>query len=287
MNKRKRKFYLIYNQRFRNWEERLTMLSEAATERNIEPIALESESFDYSKLSELEAGPDDMFYNVTPFSHEIENILVSKKVKSFFTSPSIQNYIFSTHQLDLSLKAANIPIPKTILKGSNNKELLKNYVEYLNGFPLILKVTGGTLGVGVIKIESWESLVSTADMLSSKSIHFQLKQYIPNNGTIRAIVVGNQVVCSIIRLNPENDFRCSAPGKSSIIEAYSYSEELEKLAIEVSQAVKFEFVGIDIIQGNDGNFYVLEVNFPNDFSIPANFTGVNVAKFVVNHLNEK
>ena len=287
MKKRIAKFFLIYNRRFRNWKERLTMLSEAAIEQNIEPITLESESFDYSKLNELETGPGDMFYNVTPFSHEIENILISKEVKSFFISPNIQNYIFSTHQLDLSLISANIPVPKTILKGSNNKELLEKYVDYLGGFPLILKVTGGSLGVGVIKIESWENLVSTADMLSSKDIHFQLKRYIPNKGTIRAIVVGNRVVCSIIRLNPENDFRCSSPGKSSIIEPYTCSEELEKLAIKVSRAVKFEFVGIDFIQGNDGNFYVLEVNFPNDFSIPANFTGVNVAKFVVNHLNEK
>ncbi|TBW28246.1 RimK family alpha-L-glutamate ligase [Gramella sp. KN1008] len=263
------------------------MLSDAAVEQNIEPVKLESEYFDYSKLDELEAGPGDMFYNVTPFSHEIENILISKEIKSFFINPNIQNYIFSTHQLDLSLISANIPVPKTILKGSNKRELLQNYVDYLGGFPLILKVTGGTLGVGVIKVESWENLISTADMLSSKSIHFQLKQYIPNNGTIRAIVVGDKVVCSIIRLNPENDFRCSAPGKSSIIEIYNCSEELEKLAIKVSQAVKFEFVGIDFIQDIDGKYYVLEVNFPNDFSIPANFTGVNVAKYVVNHLNEK
>lgn len=279
--------FLAYNKQFRNWQKRIEMLSDAAHSLSITPVLIDAEAFDYSNLGRYKIGDKDMFYNVTPFSHEVENFFVSKKAKTFFTSPSPTNYLFSTHQLDLPLINAGIPVPKTILKGTNKRDLLKKYCNYVGGFPLILKITGGTLGIGVIKIESWENLISTADMLNAKGIHFQLKEYIENKGTIRTVVIGNRVICNIIRLNPTNDFRCSSPEISSRIVEYTASDKLKKLAVKVSKAVNYEFIGIDFIKDEHGNYLVLEVNFPNDFSIPAEHTKVDIAKEAILHLNGK
>ena len=124
-------------------------------------------------------------------------------------------------------------------------------------------------------------------MLFAKNIHFQLKEYIPNIGTVRIIVVGENEVCSIIRMNKENDFRCSAPNSKSTINSYSCNESIIELAVKTAKAVNFEFVGIDVIEDKEGNPYVLEVNYPNDFTIPANFTKVNVAESIVTFLYEK
>ena len=228
-----------------------------------------------------------MFYNVTPFSHEIENIFIHKGLTSFFIEPYKIHFLFSTHQLDLSIINSGVPVPRTILKGTNKRELLEKYVNHLSGFPLILKATGGTLGLGVIKVESWENLISIADLLVAQKIHFQLKEYIKNKGTIRAIVLGDRVICSMIRINPPDDFRCSSPDRNSIQKAYPIIGTVEGIAVKATKAVNFEFTGVDLVEGEDGRFYVLEINYPNDFTIPANFSGIDVAGKMVKHLYEK
>ena len=157
----------------------------------------------------------------------------------------------------------------------------------MGGFPIILKATGGTLGVGVVKVESWDSLISTADLLMAREINFLLKEYIQNKGTIRAIVLGDEVICSIIRLNPENDFRCSSPSTKSILQPFKCSKELEETAVKATIAANYDFAGVDIVQGKSGKHYVLEVNYPNDFTIPANLTGIDVADRMVQYLLNK
>ena len=122
------KLFLIYRKSFRNTQERLDSLSSAAIRKNITPVFIDSEEFDFSEWQQIEDTRRNLFYNVTPFSHEIENIFIHKGLTSLFRSPNKINYLFSTHQFDLSLMSAGIPVPKTILKGTNHRNLLKNYV---------------------------------------------------------------------------------------------------------------------------------------------------------------
>ena len=77
------------------------MLSSASEKLGINVILVNSEEFDFTKWEEIPAIKSDMFYNVTPFSHEIENIFIHKGLTSFFIEPNKINHMFSTHQLDL------------------------------------------------------------------------------------------------------------------------------------------------------------------------------------------
>lgn len=184
--KRKQNLYLIYNKNFRDWNERLNMLSSASEKLGINVVLINSEAFDFSKWEKLPAEASDMFYNVTPFSHEIENIFIHKGLTSFFIEPNKINHLFSTHQFDLSLINKGIPVPKTIFKGTNDRRLLEKYVDYLGGFPLILKVTGGTTGIGVLKIDSWEGLVSTCDLLNQQNVPLSIERVYNQRGYLQS-----------------------------------------------------------------------------------------------------
>ncbi|KKQ44614.1 MAG: hypothetical protein US63_C0025G0019, partial [Candidatus Moranbacteria bacterium GW2011_GWC2_37_8] len=52
-------------------------------------------------------------------------------------------------------KANDITMPKTLNLFSRDRDLLQKYVEFLGGFPIIIKSLGGSHGVGVMKIDSF------------------------------------------------------------------------------------------------------------------------------------
>ncbi|MAD96990.1 MAG: hypothetical protein CMB99_06645 [Flavobacteriaceae bacterium] len=285
--KKEKRLFLSYAKDYRNWQARLDAISVAAKKLGIQVIILEESQFDYSTWLDMDITSDDMYYNVTPLNHEIENIFIEKGATTMFQHPNSRNHIFSSHQFDIALINANIPTPKTILKGTNDRDLLEKYIDYLNGFPLIVKATAGTLGIGVIKIETLEGLYSTTDYLMSQKVHFQLKEFVNNEGSVRAIVLGNKVLGTFMRNNIKDDFRCSAPGLVSDYSDFEMDDELEEILLKLPKLVNYDFLGVDIVQDGLGNYYVLEINYPNDFTIPASVMKIDIGKAIVDFLVEK
>ena len=198
------------------------------------------------------------------------------------------NHLICSAQFNAALMSSGIAMPKTIVEGTDSPDRLKKYVDYGCGFPLVLKVKArGSRGIGVIKVDSWQGLTSLADYFVSQNQSFILSQFIENQGAIRSIVLGDQVLCHVLRINPENEFRCSSPKSKPIEKLVQPNPKLDAIAIAASKAVHFEFVGVDIIQDAEGNYYVLEVNFPQDFVTPQQFTGIDIAFAAVSHLKDK
>ncbi len=290
--------YLLFSKACYNHEKRLSLLCKACHRLGVEPVPLEIGEFDYSCWANLGSGPRNMFYNVTPFSHDLERICIHRNMTGFFVQPSHTNHILSSSQLDVALASAGVPVPRTVVRGSNDRSLLRKYVEYVGGFPLILKAPGGSRGVGVVKVETWNSLTSLADLLNNLQVEFSIKQFIENSGTIRAIVVGNKLVCSVLRLNRPDDFRCLSPSFANKVKQeepnlrlvepnqrlVEPNQRLVEIALHAARAAKYEFVGVDVIQDDSGEYYVLEVNFPQDFATPQEFSGIDVASDAVSHL---
>lgn len=281
------RLFLLYSRGCHNYAARLSMLQTAAQRLDLNVVELESSDVDYSDLDWFGSGPGDMFCNVTPASHELEKICIHRKMTGFFTEPSQTNFVFSSTQFDVSLLHAGIAVPRTVIRGTNNRVLLEKYVDYLLGFPLILKVHGGSRGVGVVKVESWEGLTSLADYMTAVQKEFTLKQFIPNEGTIRAVVVGDRLVGAVLRVNKPGEFRCSSPAEQPHMRIVEPTGQLTDLSLRAAQAVGHEFVGVDIVQDGSGAYSVLEVNYPHDFATPQEFSGIDFAFEAVRHLVRK
>lgn len=61
-----------------------------------------------------------------------------------------------------------LPIIPTVFHLTNNRSLLRKYYDFLEGPPIIIKNVGGAHGLGVVKVDSFSSLLSIVDYLMQK-----------------------------------------------------------------------------------------------------------------------
>ncbi len=165
---------------------------------------------------------------------------------------------------------------------------IERAMEELGGFPVIVKILGGSLGVGVIRIDSSPSLKSLLDYLRSKDANVLIRKYIPHKYYGRLVVVGDSVVASHITFNVDGEFRTNAgDGLKNVREAKVFSPEIQAIAVKAVHALGLETGGVDLLFDADGNPHLAEVNFPNDFSVTQKITGIDIAQAMVVHLMGK
>lgn len=260
-------------------------LRNACGSLGIEFVEIVSEKFDAIEASVLSAG--DMLYRVSTdkVSVAIEQFLMNENVATFHNGQYFRNR--SSRSSYIALKGTEIPMPKTIPIPSLNKRVIEKYVEYLGGFPIIIKVVGGMRGVGVIKIDSMQALYSTTDYLDSIGSKYIFRQFIDVSESERLVVLGEKVIAGVQYSAKGFDFRSNSKLSGTGVREKKYSQQIESDAIEATKMRGLDFGGVDILIDKDGNHYILEVNFPFGFPEVQETTGVDIAKEMVMHLKEK
>ncbi len=260
-------------------------LEKACAELGVEFEKIIVEKFDATKLSRLEAGSCLYRVAVGKLAADIEKFFIDDGVATFYNEKlAPHGAILPSY---VALKNSNIPMPKTITTASTNREVLKNYAEHLGGFPLIAKVMGGSQGVGVIKIDSLQSLYSIADFLNKKEEKYILREFIETTKSARLAVVGDKVVASMEYQATGGDFRSNNRVNKESANAKKYEEETEKIAIEAVRLRGLEFGGVDILIDKKGNNYLIEVNYPFSFPDVQRVTGIDIAREMVSYLKNK
>ena len=150
-----------------------------------------------------------------------------------------------------------IPTPKTAFV-SNEKNLDDAHKLVGGKFPVILKTLTGTQGIGVVKVESYESLVSTVQALWNHDAEVLLQEFMDIPFDVRTFVVDNKIFASTKRIHSKEDFRSNIHRGGSA-EPYKLSEEEKEIILKASRASKAYLVGVDHIIYK-GKPYVLEVN---------------------------
>jgi len=279
-------FYGIRQRKNADIQMRVSLLKHACEARKINYVDLDSEAIDYSAIPQPQR--HDFLYNIGRGSQVLESLMLNKEVTTFYKSfPKVNSNLANTTTLwTLIHEKENLPSPKTIHSLSRDRSLLDNYVEYLGGFPVIIKAIGGTRGVGVIKVESAASLYSIADHLVSLGGNYILRQFIESAATARLVVLGNQVVASVEYIIPNGDFRSNIAGIPNA-KPIKLSAGVEETAIKAVDAIDVECGGVDLILDKEGNHYLLEVNYPFSFLTPQFITGTDIAGMMVDYLIEK
>jgi hypothetical protein len=264
-------------------------LKDACIKRGVEFIPVEAQKIDLTNLPRL--GNKDILYRITSdeTSHIVAASLLTPEVATFYID-NLQGSLYYTTNWSHTIghKMHGLPIIPTIADLPNDRELLKKYVKYLGGFPVILKAQGGSHGIGVIKVDSPESLFSIVDYLVSMAkSNVALRKYIDYSTHARLIVIGNKVVDSIEYKRAGGDFRSNI-GNSPEVVPRKFSTAIEKAAIKATHIKGYECGGVDILIDKDGvKFYIAEVNYPCNFSRCQNLTGVDIAGKMVDHLLNK
>lgn len=191
----------------------------------------------------------------------------------------------------IKLSGHHIPVPMTLPgllchnKSIGVKKRTIKFVEKTLGYPLIMKSSYGSYGTGVHKIDNRDELVECMEKLKMRPHLYQ--QYIPSSygKDIRVMMVGHKIVSAIIRQS-KDDFRSNLAlgGKAT---PTTLSKELKNLCIKVSKILNLDFCGIDILFGEEGKYYICEVNSNAHFKGSEKATGINIAGAYANYIHDK
>jgi glutathione synthase/RimK-type ligase-like ATP-grasp enzyme len=136
-------------------------------------------------------------------------------------------------------------------------------------YPCVSKIVPGSGSVGVELIHTKDQAKKIINQVFSsqgRKIHIlyerqknfvYFQDYIPNDGyDIRVIVVGEKVF-GFYRKAPKGDFRASG---MKIEEKRDLPSEAMKIARKVNETLNSPLLVVDMLHGNDGNYYINEIS---------------------------
>ncbi|MBV1857831.1 MAG: hypothetical protein KUG77_05415 [Nannocystaceae bacterium] len=229
-------------------------------------------------------GPGDLLYRigVSDRATVAEQLLCGPGVATLYQDALGPHRLIDTQCLFLSRHG--VPVPAALYSLPRNEAELRAAVDSLGGLPIILKQPGHSLGVGVMRLDTWTSLHSVVDMLrASVGDQVVLMAAIEPAVHWRIIVVGG--VCAAAYRNPlrPDDFR------TYVVEEPEYFENpappaAVDAAVRATAVLGLTCGGVDVLVHESGAVYVLEVNFPFYFAHPMQAANVDVAAAMVDAL---
>lgn len=265
-------------------ESTTRVLRSACRRRGVEYVSIAPDEFDFSARAPL--GDGDLLYRASTSlaAIRVEQFLVSPAATTFYSNPLSLFYDCLTPPL--VLQRAGVPIPRTIFVPTTDRALMQRYVEWLGGFPVVLKWLGRSSGIGVVRVDSLPSLYSIMDHAVAGGACPLLCRYVADAVHHRVVVIGDRAVAHYRNAQIADDFR--SYGSDDVAD---YLQPLDgamaDLAVRAARALQVEMAGVDILRAPDGELFVLEANFPCYFAQAQLAVGVDVAGMMVDYLLAK
>jgi [lysine-biosynthesis-protein LysW]--L-2-aminoadipate ligase len=185
----------------------------------------------------------------------------------------------------LALREAGLPAPRTVL--ALGPEAVPAAAEEELEYPVVLKPLVGSWGRRVVLLRDAEEagavLEYCAALPSPQAQVLVLQELVDKPGRdVRAIVVGGEVLGATYRLAADGWRTNVALGADS--RPCPLDDELETLAAAAARATGAEVAGVDLLEGRDGELYVLEVNAGVEFRGFVSALDVDVAGAIVEYV---
>jgi ribosomal protein S6--L-glutamate ligase len=182
----------------------------------------------------------------------------------------------------MKLKKYGILVPETTVV-ENPMEAIRITREWGE---VVIKPLIGSLGLGSVRVSDPDIAYRVAKSILSVNQPVYIQKYVekPHNRDIRIFVVGDEIIGSIYRTNLSGWKTNIAQG--AIAQVLKPSPELIELSRKICSMLELDYAGIDLIESKEG-YLVLEVNAAPLWKGLMNVTGVNPAKYIVEHLINK
>jgi len=193
--------------------------------------------------------------------------------------------------LELATNKALTSFKLTKLGISNPRTILcegfKDAIEAFKklGCDVVIKPLFGSKGIGVMRLTDEGFASNVFYNLDRMDEVFYVQEYVEHgNYDIRAMVLGGQVLCAMKRITGE---QALSPWKTNVFmgakgQACELVEELKELAIKSADAVKGEFIGVDIAETAKGPT-IIEVNSVPGFTELQQTTSLDIAQNLVDY----
>ena len=163
---------------------------------------------------------------------------------------------------------------------------IEGVIKIVGGAPLVVKLLEGTQGVGVVLAETDKAAESVISAFRQLDANILVQEFIKEAGgaDIRAFVVGNKVVASMMRQGPEGEFRSNLHrgGKASPIKL---SPEERSTATRSAKILGLDIAGVDMLRSNHGPV-VMEVNSSPGLEGIEKATGKDVAGAIIKYIED-
>lgn len=154
-------------------------------------------------------------------------------------------------------------------------------------YPYIVKARQGSHGSHVFKIEKKSDL----DQVFEKGYELKdllIQEFQTSGSDLRVIVLSDKVLGVMQRIPKAGSFLSNYSQGGSVKKYEGDDIQVVKdIAIKTAKHFQLEYVGVDLMMGNDGSWKVLEINRACQFKGFEMATGVNVAREVLDFLESK
>lgn len=229
-----------------------------------------------SSLNPLSINRDDKIILRDPYNTKSDYSFFTKKIlKKYYKNISLDKECYSRFpfyedklfQTDLFIKLG-ITTPETFL-GKNINRLLK--------FPVIVKPRIGSRGRGIRifnELKETESFFAEKDLLDYivQKYHKAKKEY-------RILLLRHKILGVVDKhIHLKNEGKVGVRTNKVVNDL---PMKIKQDAIRITEELKADFVGIDVIHIKDGGYYFLEANLSPQFNAFAKATGINIASMVI------
>jgi ribosomal protein S6--L-glutamate ligase len=175
-----------------------------------------------------------------------------------------------------------VAVPKTVF--ARETADFDDVIELAGGAPVIIKVARGTHGNGVVLAETRKAAKAVMQAFYVEGVSFLVQEFVQESAgvDVRAIVVGNKVVSSIMRQSLDEDFR-SNTHQGGVGKTVKLTDEERHTAIKAAKAMGLPVCAVDMLRSDQGPL-VLEVNSSGSIRTPEMMTGRNVAEKIIEYV---
>jgi len=203
-------------------------------------------------------------------------------VKMFNPTPSIEisRDKLYTHQV---LATNGVSIPKSVLcKKPVEYELIRRHF----GYPVIVKLTSGSKGEAVWKVDSEKDLKELMRTLddNTKPIIFQEFLAASKGRDLRCFVVGDKLVASMMRI-AATGFKANVH-QGGTVKPISVKPRLERMVLKTAKLCQLDFSGVDVLLDKPG-YKICEVNSSPGFEGLEEATGIDVARVMIDYVRDQ
>jgi RimK family alpha-L-glutamate ligase len=179
-----------------------------------------------------------------------------------------------------------LPTPKTMLvKHPVDAKLVKKVI----GFPAVVKIFSGSYGRGVYLVRSIEEFTDFIEFAHGikQDEAIIVQEYVDSKPgeDIRAYVVGNKVLGAMKRSSTDGSFKANIT-RGGVGENFPLNDRIVELSLKTVEAIGLDIAGIDLLFDKD-DYKLCEANSAPGFKGFEKYTGVNVAKEIVNFARKK
>ena len=188
---------------------------------------------------------------------------------------AIDKYLTMTRLLD-----AGIPVPPTAIVQSHAD--LQRITEEYDG-KVVLKPIFGSNGQGLVQFRNTTTQLPSFFLKTGVCV---VQRHIANEGwDIRILIIGSEAY-AMKRIATDGEWRTNI-SQGGRAESFTPPVEWVQLARSAAQALGVTIAGVDLIQGNDGSIWVLEVNAVPGWRALQTVTEKNISAAVLNSIRHR